>query len=92
MHSANTLFSNILLVAERLRLGGDDIVLMASPMAHQTGFLFGLLMPVILGSTVVLQDVWQPERRLARLIRREVSRSRWRHAVHRPHASCGRKW
>ncbi len=70
MHSSNTLLSNIMLVAERLVLNGDDVVLMASPMAHQTGFLYGLMMPVVLGSTAVLQDVWQPERATA-LIRAE---------------------
>src|SRR5574337_1008743 len=42
MHSANTLFSNIVPYAERLRLGADDTILMASPMAHQTGFMYGL--------------------------------------------------
>jgi cyclohexanecarboxylate-CoA ligase len=70
MHSANTLFSNLVAFAERLGLSSDDTVLMASPMAHQTGFLYGLLLPVALGCTAVLQDVWQPER-AAELIRRE---------------------
>ena len=43
MHSANTLMANIVPYAERPRLGQDDIVLMASPMAHQTGFMYGLV-------------------------------------------------
>jgi cyclohexanecarboxylate-CoA ligase len=59
MHSANTLTSNIIPYAERLRLGAEDIVLMASPMAHQTGFMYGLIMPVLLRASVVLQDIWQ---------------------------------
>ena len=46
MHTANTMYSNLVAYAGRLRLGADDIVLMASPMAHQTGFMYGLLMPV----------------------------------------------
>jgi len=41
--SANTVMSNIVPYAARLRLGRDDIVLMASPMAHQTGFMYGLM-------------------------------------------------
>ena len=45
MHSANTLMANIVPYAERLHLGADDVVLMASPMAHQTGFMYGLMMP-----------------------------------------------
>ncbi|MCY1344222.1 Medium-chain fatty-acid--CoA ligase [compost metagenome] len=58
LHTSNTLFSNVRPYAERLRLGADDIVFMASPMAHQTGFLYGLMMPIYLKGTVVLQDTW----------------------------------
>ena len=42
MHSANTVMANIVPYAERLHLGSDDVVLMASPMTHQTGFIYGL--------------------------------------------------
>ncbi len=62
MHTSNTLLSNIYPFRERLGLTADDIVLMSSPMAHQSGFLYGLLMPVILGTTVVLQDIWSGKR------------------------------
>jgi cyclohexanecarboxylate-CoA ligase len=41
-------------------LSADDILLMASPLAHQTGFLYGILLPVMLGTEVVLQDRWHP--------------------------------
>ncbi|CAG2131686.1 cyclohexanecarboxylate-CoA ligase [Cupriavidus numazuensis] len=68
MHTANTLLSNILPYAERLGLGAGDVVLMASPMAHQTGFMYGLMMPVVLGAHAVLQDIWDPAQ-AARLIR-----------------------
>ncbi|CAG2135553.1 Medium-chain fatty-acid--CoA ligase [Cupriavidus yeoncheonensis] len=68
MHTSNTLLSNILPYAERLRLGAADVVLMASPMAHQTGFMYGLMMPVVLGAHAVLQDIWDPVQ-AARLIR-----------------------
>lgn len=62
MHSANTLMANIIPYAERLGLGKDDIVLMASPMAHQTGFMYGLMMPVMLKASAVIQDIWDPAR------------------------------
>lgn len=65
MHTANTLFSNILPYAQAMRLGRDDVVLMASPMAHQTGFMYGLMMPIALRASAVLQDVWRPEAALA---------------------------
>ena len=58
MHSANTMYSNILPYAERLNLDSSDVVLMASPMAHQTGFMYGLMMPVVLGCPAVILDVW----------------------------------
>lgn len=70
MHSANTLMSNIVPYAERMKLSRDDVVLMASPLAHQTGFMYGLMMPIMLGARVVLQDVWDPARAVE-LIRRE---------------------
>jgi cyclohexanecarboxylate-CoA ligase len=60
MHSANTTMANIIPYAERMRLGADDVVLMASPMAHQTGFMYGLMMPVMLRASAVLLDMWEP--------------------------------
>ncbi|OOG57656.1 cyclohexanecarboxylate-CoA ligase [Polaromonas sp. C04] len=60
MHTANTTMANIIPYAKRLRLGGDDVVLMASPMAHQTGFMYGLMMPIMLRASAVLLDIWEP--------------------------------
>jgi cyclohexanecarboxylate-CoA ligase len=70
MHSSNTLMSNIAAYAERVQLGADDVVLMASPMAHQTGFMYGLMMPIMLRARAVLQDVWDPKKAVE-LIRAE---------------------
>jgi cyclohexanecarboxylate-CoA ligase len=39
-------------------------------MAHQTGFLYGLMMPVMLQARIVLLDIWDPAR-AAELIRDE---------------------
>ncbi|EMP54509.1 cyclohexanecarboxylate-CoA ligase [Marinobacter santoriniensis NKSG1] len=61
MHTSNTLFSNVRPYADRLHLTPDDRVLMASPLAHQTGFLYGIMMPIYLGSTAILQDIWDAE-------------------------------
>lgn len=65
MHSANTVMANIIPYAQRLALGADDVVLMASPMAHQTGFMYGLMMPIMLQARVVLQDIWEPKLAIA---------------------------
>ena len=61
MHTANTLFAPLPPCTERLGLGQDDVVFMASPLAHQTGFMYGMLLPIMLGIPTVLQDVWSPE-------------------------------
>ncbi|HZJ98320.1 MAG: cyclohexanecarboxylate-CoA ligase [Alcaligenaceae bacterium] len=61
MHTANTTMSNVVPYVERLQLGSEDVVLMASPMAHQTGFLYGLIMPIMYKMHAVLLDVWNAE-------------------------------
>lgn len=70
MHTANTTMANIIPYAKRLHLDANDVVLMASPMAHQTGFMYGLMMPIMLKSSAVLLDVWEPLRAID-LIRQE---------------------
>ena len=70
MHSANTVMANIVPYAQRLRLAASDVVLMASPMAHQTGFMYGLMMPIVLKASAVLQDIWEPKQAID-LIRAE---------------------
>lgn len=61
MHTSNTLLSNVRPYSDRLHLTSDDKVLMASPVAHQTGFMYGIMMPVYLGTTAILQDIWDAE-------------------------------
>ena len=70
MHTANTTMANIIPYAQRLHLDAGTVVLMASPMAHQTGFMYGLMMPIMLKAGVVLQDVWEP-RKAIQVIRDE---------------------
>ncbi|WP_404300850.1 cyclohexanecarboxylate-CoA ligase [Alicycliphilus denitrificans] len=70
MHTANTVMANIIPYAQRLHLDAEDVILMASPMAHQTGFMYGLIMPVMLKASVVLQDIWEP-RKAIELIQKE---------------------
>ena len=60
MHTANTTMANIIPYAQRLKLDAEDVVLMASPMAHQTGFMYGLMMPILLKASAVLYDIWEP--------------------------------
>jgi cyclohexanecarboxylate-CoA ligase len=70
MHVSNTLLTMAREYIEWVRLGPDDTVFMASPLAHQTGFVYGMMIPVVLGTKLVLLDIWSaPE--AARLIEAE---------------------
>jgi cyclohexanecarboxylate-CoA ligase len=70
MHTSNTMLSNLAPFAERLRLGAEDVIHMPSPLAHQLGFMYGVVLPVMLGATAVLQDVFAPAE-MARQVREE---------------------
>ncbi len=70
MHTSNTLLSSVPFFCQRLGLGPDDVVLMASPLAHQTGFIYGMVVSMVLGAKCVLQDIWKPDV-AARLIQDE---------------------
>ena len=72
MHSSNTMLSNLKYFAERLGLGVDDVIHMPSPLAHQLGFMYGIVLPIMLGGTAILQDIFSaPE--MARQIRDEAA-------------------
>lgn len=61
MHTWNTLLASTRGFAERLQLGADDVIFMGSPLSHQTGFLWGAVLPIFLGASVVLLDIWKAE-------------------------------
>ena len=56
---------------EHLGLGREDRMFIPTPLAHQTGFLYGMWLSLVLGSTQVLQDVWDPKLAAAALRRWE---------------------
>lgn len=62
MHTSNTLVANVLPFIERLALGPQDVIYMGSPLAHQTGFLYGMWLPIMTQTTLVLTDVWNKDR------------------------------
>jgi cyclohexanecarboxylate-CoA ligase len=70
MHTQNTTLSLLQRAIERLELSDRDVMLMASTVGHQTGFLFGYCLTVLLGATTVWMDVWNVEEG-ARLIEAE---------------------
>lgn len=58
MHTSNTIVSSAREYAQWVGLSGNDHLFMASPLAHQTGFIYGLVMSWFLKTKLVLLDIW----------------------------------
>ena len=54
-------------------LGGDDVIYIPSPYAHQTGFLYGMWIALRLGVTQVAQEHWDGELAMAAIERHGVT-------------------
>jgi cyclohexanecarboxylate-CoA ligase len=50
-----------------LGLDASDAVYIPSPLAHQTGFLYGMWLAMVLGVPQIIQAVWDPRRALQAL-------------------------
>ncbi|GAB3268816.1 hypothetical protein GCM10027449_02460 [Sinomonas notoginsengisoli] len=59
MHSHNSVLSGALPWPDRLGMGTDSVIHMASTFGHLTGYLFGVALPIMLGGTAVFQEVWK---------------------------------
>jgi len=70
MHTPNTTLSTIYSMIERMAFSERDVVLMASTLGHQTGYLYGYCLSLLLGATAVWMDIWNAEE-AARLIEAE---------------------
>src|SRR6266436_8045575 len=70
MHTPNTGLAALYTLIERLGFTERDVLLMASTLGHQTGYLYGYCMNLLLGATSVWMDVWNAEE-AARLIEAE---------------------
>jgi cyclohexanecarboxylate-CoA ligase len=70
MHTPNTTLSTIHPLIDRLALSDRDVILMSSTLAHQTGYLYGYCLDLLLGATAVYLDIWNAAE-AARLIATE---------------------
>jgi len=70
MHTSNTVLSIIYPLTARLGFGEHDVALMSSTFGHQTGYLYGYCLTLLLGSPGAWLDVWSAEE-AARLIEAE---------------------
>lgn len=73
MHSSNTMLANLVPFAQRLGLTGEDVFHMPSPIGHQLGFMYGMVLPTMLGATTVLQDLFDPAEMALQIERHAVS-------------------
>lgn len=64
LHSHNTVYSGGRSIDEIYGLSRDDVCFMASTLAHQTGFCYGMLKPLSMGMKVVYQDAWDVDQML----------------------------
>jgi cyclohexanecarboxylate-CoA ligase len=61
LHSHDTLAYECRSIIELYEATAHDRVFMPSPVTHITGLLYGLQLPFMLGTAVVLQDIWATE-------------------------------
>ena len=73
MHSSNTLLATVIPLAERIGLGGRDVMFVPTPFAHSFGFVYGIMMSVYLGIPLVTMDVWDPVAAVELMSRHAVS-------------------
>ena len=73
MHSHQTLGAELASLVDAHGLGDADRVLMPSPLTHVSGVVHGILAPALLGTSVVLQDRWDPAAALAAIERHRVT-------------------
>jgi acyl-coenzyme A synthetase/AMP-(fatty) acid ligase len=70
VHSHDTMMHSTLTMAKVIGLTSNDVVWMPSPIAHGTGFEWGVRQAITIGGSLVLQDIWDAEEAL-RLIEAE---------------------
>jgi cyclohexanecarboxylate-CoA ligase len=58
MHSHNTVLAGSLPWPDKLGMDSNSVIHMASTFAHLTGYLYGVALPIMLGGTLVAQEVW----------------------------------
>ncbi|MDT7745549.1 MAG: hypothetical protein QOE59_4627 [Actinomycetota bacterium] len=68
VHTWNTLdFSGRGLAHDVFGTTPEDVMFMPSPVAHATGLVVGVLVPLAVGAETHLQDIWEPNEGLRRI-------------------------
>jgi cyclohexanecarboxylate-CoA ligase len=67
LHRNDVLMRAAAMEVEHLGLGREDRIFVPSPLAHQTGFLYGMWLAIVMGVPQILQTVWNSQRALRAL-------------------------
>jgi cyclohexanecarboxylate-CoA ligase len=73
MHTSNSLIACCKALSERFGLDSSDVLLVASPVGHMTGYAAIVLLSVYLGGTMILQDIWEAKRGVSLMAREGVT-------------------
>ena len=73
LHSQNTLYAAISAYADVLGLDDSVVSFVSHAATHYTGLVLGLMIPVMLGCTGVIQDSWDPDHGLELIKRHGVT-------------------
>ena len=73
IHTSNSLVGCTKALAQRFGLHDNEVLLVASPVAHMTGYAAVVLQSIHLGGTMVLQDVWEPRHGVSLMVREGVT-------------------
>jgi len=61
LHSQNTLYAGISAYVDVLGMDSSVVSFISHAATHYTGFVQGMLIPVMLGCTALVQDAWDPD-------------------------------
>jgi cyclohexanecarboxylate-CoA ligase len=67
LHRNDVLMRAAAMEVEHLGLNSDDRIFIPSPLAHQTGFLYGMWLAIVMGVPQIVQPVWNAARALRAL-------------------------
>ncbi|TWB87720.1 cyclohexanecarboxylate-CoA ligase [Bradyrhizobium macuxiense] len=73
MHTSNSLVACCKALSGRFGLDTSDVLLVASPVGHMTGYAAIVLLSVYLRGTMILQDVWEAKRGVGLMAREGVT-------------------
>src|SRR5882757_4867862 len=73
MHTSNSLIACCKALSGRFGLDAGDVLLVASPVGHMTGYAAIVLLSVYLGGTMILQDIWEARRGVNLMAREGVT-------------------